>query len=123
MKFLLDENIGLRIVGFLTSLGRTTTHIQNIKIGLEDYKILNLSVLKDSIIITFDKDFGELIFKNRKKHNGVIFLRLENQKSENVIKALQEVFLKIDQIEKSFIVVTEKDNQFSIRTKKMPEEN
>lgn len=120
MKFLVDENIGLKVVKFLNKLGHTIEHIQNIQIGLEDYQILDLSVLKDSIVITFDRDFGELIFKKGKQHNGVIFLRLEDQTSKNVIKAVKYIFLKHQIINKDFIVVIESNNQFRIRTKKMP---
>jgi predicted nuclease of predicted toxin-antitoxin system len=117
MKFLLDENIDRRIINFLTSLNHSATHIQDIKIGLSDIDILDLSVLKRSVVITFDKDFGELIFKDGKSHKGVILLRLEDQTAENTIKVLK-IVLKRKQLEDEFIVVSEKVGEIKVRVKK-----
>jgi predicted nuclease of predicted toxin-antitoxin system len=119
MKFLVDENIGLKVVGFLNQQGHTTEHISDIQIGIEDYQILSLSVLKNSIVITFDRDFGELVFKAGKQYHGVIYLRLENQTSENVIKALNFVFSTQQTIRGNFIIVSEKNDLFRIRIRRI----
>lgn len=63
MKFLLDENIGKIVAKSLEKLGHFVSCIKLIAPGIEDYKVLTLSTSKDAILITSDKDFGELIFK------------------------------------------------------------
>ena len=117
MKFLLDENIGKSVANFLTQFGHTIFSVKKINPGLADLKVLELAVEKNAILITLDKDYGELIFKETKVHTGVLFLRLGNQTSLNIKKVLGW-FLSIyspDKIENNFIVITEKDNKLKVR--------
>lgn len=46
---------------------------------LPDEDILAFAVRDDRIVITNDKDFGELVFRDRRPHRGVILLRLANR--------------------------------------------
>lgn len=119
MKFLLDENIGKEVARFLEQLGHSTSRIRLIAPGIEDYEVLSLSVNKNSMLITSDKDFGELIFKEKQPSAGVIFLRLEDESSENKIKAIRKVFLKHRNIKNKFVTVKEKDGKFKIRVDKI----
>jgi len=43
----------------------------------EDPEILALAVEQNRILITCDKDFGDIIFLNRRPHSGVILFRLK----------------------------------------------
>lgn len=107
MKFLLDENIGKIVARFLEKLGHSTARIKLIAPGIEDYEVLNLSVSRNSILITSDKDFGELIFKEKQSSTGVIFLRLQDESSDNKIKALKEVLSKHKELKDKFVTVKE----------------
>lgn len=115
MKFLLDENIGKKIATFLNQQKYSTQRIRDIKPGIEDFEVLNLAVSQKAILITSDKDFGELIFKEKQPHSGVIFLRLTDQTSENKIQAIKFVLSKYKKINDKFIVVTKKENGFNLR--------
>lgn len=119
MKFLLDENIGKTVAKFLEKLGYAASRIRLIAPGIEDYEVLDLSVSKNSILITSDKDFGELIFKEGWFSTGIIFLRLQDESSENKIRALKKVLSKHKEIEKKFITVKEKEGKFIIRVKEI----
>jgi len=119
MKFLLDENIGKAVAKFLEKLGHSASRIRLIAPGIEDYAVLDLSVSKDSILITSDKDFGELIFKEKQPSIGIIFLRLQDESSENKIKAIKKIFSKHKNIKNKFITVKEKDGEFKIRVHKI----
>lgn len=70
MKFIADENIPLRVVEKLRKDGINIESVIRIKPGMMDREIVELSRNKKAIIITFDKDFGELTFKNFLKHHG-----------------------------------------------------
>lgn len=120
MNFLFDENIGKEIAKSLRLLGHTTSRIREINPGIEDAKVLDLAIQKDSILITSDKDFGELIFKEKQHSLGVIFLRLKNQTSENKFKTIKYILSKIKIIRGKFIVITEKDGIFKVRIKSIP---
>lgn len=115
MKFLLDENTGKEVARFLEKLGHSASRIRLIAPGIEDYEVLSLSVSKDSILITSDKDFGKLIFMEGQPSTGVIFLRLEDESSDNKIKAIKKVFSKHKNIKNKFITVKEKNGKFKIR--------
>jgi predicted nuclease of predicted toxin-antitoxin system len=119
MKFLLDENIGKVVAGFLKQLNHEVFRVRKISPGIADPQVLNLSIDKDAILITSNKDFGELIFREGQHHCGIIFLRLETDTSFNKIAALKWLFSKYQNIEKSFIVINEKDDHFRIRIKRI----
>ena len=60
-------------------------------------------------MITNDKDFGELVFRMKRPHKGVILLRLKNERYKNKIAVLQRVLeLYSDKLANNFITVTEK---------------
>lgn len=117
MRFLLDENTSKVVSRFLSQLGHTCFRIKEINPGIEDTKVLDLAVSLNAILITLDGDFGELIFKERQSHQGVIFLRLKDQTSDNIIKALKKVLKQKDSLEDHFTVITEQDNKFKIRVR------
>lgn len=117
MKFLLDENLGKRVALFLTRLGYPTLRIKKISPGAEDWQVLELAAEKQAILVTLDKDYGELIFKESKFHAGVIFLRLDDQTTVNVQRVLKWFLLKYSEskILSNFVVVTEKEGKLKAR--------
>ena len=44
--------------------------------ALPDEEVLSIALREDRILITNDRDFGELIFRQRLPHSGVILFRL-----------------------------------------------
>lgn len=119
MKFLLDEDISPKLTVLLQKLGYPATHIREIQISLEDRQILEIAVTKEFIVITEDKDFGELVFKKGQVHIGVIFLRLEDQtllNTQRVVKWLLSNYKA--KLENSFTTVTEKDGKLKVRFRK-----
>lgn len=118
MKFLLDENIGKKIANFLNNLGYSTYRLREINPGIEDFAVLELAISINAVVVTSDKDFGELVFKEGYPHTGVILLRLKDQSSENKIKALKKV-LSTNKDLRNFLVVTARKAEFKIRTRKI----
>jgi len=84
MKFIADENIPLKVVKRLKDMGVNITSITEIQIGMDDEEIAKLSQREEAILITFDKDFGEIIFRKSVKPHGLILLRI-SPKSVNYI--------------------------------------
>src|SRR4029077_12829115 len=56
---------------------------------MEDVQILDLGNKEDAIIITMDKDFGELVFKNHLPHKGILLLRLEDAISSEKLAVIE----------------------------------
>ncbi|SRR5258708_1153492 len=81
MKFLLDANAEYRLARFLTSLGHDVKTIaSDYPSSLSDQSVLFLATAEHRILITNDRDFGELIFRQHFSHSGVIFFRFKNSK-------------------------------------------
>ena len=108
MKFLLYQITDPPILPYLKRLGHDTTRIaSDYPPGLPDQDVLAIAQQENRILITDDRDFGELVFRLRLSHNGVIFLRLGNYaplaaKIERIAYALNHYADQLDQ----FIVVT-----------------
>ena len=77
-KFVIDVGVGRTIEEWLISNNFIVFSITSINPEMEDLHILDLGNKEDAIIITMDKDFGELVFKNLLPHKGVLLLRLED---------------------------------------------
>ncbi len=65
--FLADENIPVETVGILRQKGVDIISIAEVSPGLSDREILDLASKQGRIIITFDVDFGRLVFREKLK--------------------------------------------------------
>lgn len=59
--------------------------------GASDEEILKKANSENWIIITNGKDFGEKVFREKYPHKGVIFLRLEDERSQTKILILERL--------------------------------
>jgi predicted nuclease of predicted toxin-antitoxin system len=76
MRFLLDQSAEARIGLFLNSGGHDATRVgRDHPPGLPDEEVLAIAVAESRILITNDRDFGDLIFRQHQPHAGVIYLR------------------------------------------------
>jgi len=109
MRFLIDECTGPAIAKWLQSLRHDVFSVYDEAPGLDDDSIIEKANSENYILITNDKDFGEIVFRMRKPHKGVILLRLEDERSENKIAVLHQLLkLYCDKLANNFIIVTEK---------------
>jgi len=108
IKFLVDECTGPNAARWLIDNEYKVYSVYDKNAGLSDKAIIKKAKEENWVIITNDKDFGDLIFRDQHKHCGVILLRLQNERSSNKISCLKKVLEQFfNQIENSFIVVTE----------------
>jgi predicted nuclease of predicted toxin-antitoxin system len=83
MKILANENIPHLSVLHLRELGYDVLSIGESNPSILDSEVMKIAISEDRIIITFDRDYGELIFKNNyKPEQGVIFLRFNEYAPE-----------------------------------------
>ncbi len=74
MKFLLDQSTDARLLPYLRDLGHDATRIgSDYPSGLSDEEVLAIAREEGRILITDDRDFGELIYiqstKNKITHS------------------------------------------------------
>ena len=108
MRFLVDECTGPGVANWLSSKGHYVVSVYDDMRGDTDIEILEYAYKNNLILITNDKDFGELVFKNSMKHMGIVLLRLSDQRKENKIDVLEKLLSSHgNDLEKGFLVVNE----------------
>jgi len=108
MRFIVDECTGPSVAQWLREQKHEVFSIYDDSRGLDDESILQKAAAEDYILITNDKDFGELIFRDKKTHKGVVLLRLDDERAANKIRVLKILIERYaDQLNNNFVVVTE----------------
>jgi predicted nuclease of predicted toxin-antitoxin system len=92
IKFIVDAGVGKVIEEWLIQQGFDVVSIITKNPEMSDSEILKLAKIENAIIITMDKDFGELIYKDNALHSGILLLRLDDAMSEEKLSALQNIF-------------------------------
>jgi predicted nuclease of predicted toxin-antitoxin system len=94
MKFLADENMDAAIVDRLRQVGHQVWYVLEMEPGIPDEEVLALANREGAVLITADKDFGELVFRLRSITTGVILIRLAGlstlAKIDIIIMTIQE---------------------------------
>lgn len=76
MNFLADESIDQPIVERLRREGWTVLFILEMQPGISDDEVLDEANTHQCLLLTGDKDFGELVYRLNRIHEGVVLLRL-----------------------------------------------
>jgi predicted nuclease of predicted toxin-antitoxin system len=83
MQFLANENFPLVSVRLLRQAEHDVVSITEDSPGIEDADVLARAADEQRIILAFDRDYGELIYRLRlRSPKGVIYLRLRPHKPE-----------------------------------------
>lgn len=109
MRLLVDANISYRLVAALRDRGHDATSILEETPDAADVEIIRSAVRAKRTIITYDKDFGELVFRVGERHYGVILLRTSDETYETQIKLISHFFAthQTKEIQANFWVLTE----------------
>jgi predicted nuclease of predicted toxin-antitoxin system len=91
-KFIIDVGVGRVIENWLAQQNFSVIAISSLNPEMADMDIIELANKEDAIIISMDKDFGELIFKNKIRHKGVLLLRLEDAVAGEKLAVIQNIF-------------------------------
>ena len=90
MKFIVDESTGKSIADFLREKHDTVFVGTEMK-SASDSDIMERALSEDRVIVTNDKDFGELAIREGKDAEGILLLRLQIETPENKKKALENL--------------------------------
>lgn len=94
MTFLADESVDRRIVERLRLDGHRVAYVAEMSPGIMDETVLMESRISESVLITADKDFGELVYRKRQASTGVLLIRLwglgPSMKAAVVSESIQE---------------------------------
>jgi predicted nuclease of predicted toxin-antitoxin system len=94
LNFLADENLDRQIVECLRQDGHIVWYVAEMEPGISDDIVLDLANQEGALLLTFDKDFGELVFRLRRIASGVVLIRLSGlstiRKAEIVTRAINQ---------------------------------
>jgi predicted nuclease of predicted toxin-antitoxin system len=85
MKFLVDECTGQALALWLRKNGYDVLSVYDDMRGAKDDEVLKRAFDEDRILVTNDKNFGEMVMRQQKLHRGTILLRLSDERSFNKI--------------------------------------
>ncbi len=77
MRFLADECCDFGLVMSLRDAGHDVLYVPEEKAGVSDDEILSDAFNEGCILLTEDKDFGELVYRLKKPSNGIILIRMD----------------------------------------------
>ncbi len=107
IKLLADENIPIKAIDSLKKKGIDIISVTKFSLGLSDRAMLELAKRKGRVIITFDKDFGELMFKEKIKTKGLILLRFIPKSPQQIAKRIEHILITQIPIENCILIVKE----------------
>lgn len=107
MNVLADESVDLPIVERLRAVGHDVIYVAELSPSIKDEEVLQKANQLDAVLVTADKDFGELVFRLRRIHQGVVLLRLEGLSTAAKANVVEEVFRDHEtELSGAFVVVS-----------------
>jgi len=97
MRLLADENVPGDVVASLRDRGHDVKWVRTDAPGLADPLVLALAQAESRVVLTFDKDFGELAFRARLPASaGVVLVRVPASPGETVRHVLAALAARDD---------------------------
>lgn len=75
MRFSADESCDFAVVRSLRKAGHDVAAVSQISPRIEDAEVINLAIRQERILLTEDKDFGQLVHAYGHKTCGVVLFR------------------------------------------------
>ncbi len=76
MNFVADESVDFSVVRRLRQDGHSVAYVPELRPGMTDDEVLDLANREAAILLTADKDFGELVYRQRMYAHGIVLIRL-----------------------------------------------
>jgi predicted nuclease of predicted toxin-antitoxin system len=109
MKILADESVDNSIVVRLRKDGHEVKYVAEMSPGILDEEVLFLASEESTLLLTADKDFGELIFRQGYVKRGIVLYRLAGLSSREKAEIISSVIAEHgDELLQAFSVITEK---------------
>jgi predicted nuclease of predicted toxin-antitoxin system len=117
MRLLADAHISRAMTAYLVGLGHDFLHAASLPPKTSDSVLLQRATEEARIVLTADKDFGELCFLRLMPCSGVVLLRLTAASESARLAVFRQFWPTIEQnVQGHFVVVTDK----SVRRSPLP---
>jgi len=106
MNFLADESVDRQIVERLRADGYSVSAVAELAPGISDDEVLDRANRESAVLLTADKDFGEMVYRQQRVALGVVLIRLMGlspvKKPQVVAVAITD---HLGEISKAFTVI------------------
>ena len=106
MRLVADESCDFTVIIGVRDAGHDVVSVTERMPGVEDEKVIELAASERRLLLTEDKDFGQLVFAAAKENSGVILIRYpasaRSMLTEAVVKLLAE---RADTLYSRFVVM------------------
>jgi predicted nuclease of predicted toxin-antitoxin system len=112
MRFLANENFPLASVGQLRAAGQDVVAVIQETPGARDPEVLQRAAAEARVILTFDRDYGELIYRRQLPvPPGVIYFRFDPLSPEEPAEHLLRLLAIADLLHKYTVVERDRIRQ------------
>ncbi len=106
MRLLADESCDFAVVTALRAAGLDIRAIVETNPGTEDDVVLALARAEARVLLTEDKDFGQLAYMGARETAGVVLIRYPSNARSSLAQAMVNVVTELgDRISGAFVVV------------------
>ncbi|MGH7856811.1 MAG: DUF5615 family PIN-like protein [Candidatus Binatia bacterium] len=116
-KFVADESCDFAVVRALREAGFSVLAVAESAPQTSDVEVLELASSSDAVLLTEDRDFGRLVFAERRNARGVVLLRFAAKERLEIARRMVELArsTSID-LETAFVTLSQR----SARVRSLP---
>jgi predicted nuclease of predicted toxin-antitoxin system len=82
VRWLADECVAAPLVASLRRAGHNVLYVAEAAAGLSDADVIVLALSENRLLLTEDKDFGDLVFRGGRSVPSVVLMRIDPDKEE-----------------------------------------
>ena len=107
MKIVADESLEGEILARLRQEGHDVIYVAELHPGITDQDVLKLAEREDALLLTADKDFGDITYRQRQSTLGIVLARLHTLSAEQKARRVAGVLVgHAEELTGAFTVVT-----------------
>ena len=107
MNLLADEGVDRQIVDRLREDGHDVLYVAEVMPGISDDAVLDAANEANALLLTADKDFGELVFRQGRFTMGIVLIRLAGLSPIGKAKTVSSVIREhAAELRRAFTVIT-----------------
>src|SRR5215468_11274133 len=95
MNFVADESCARPVIQALREAGHDVLDISELTPGAADDQVLERALNEKRVLITEDRDFGELVYARGRQSAGVVYVRFDSRarfaKTATVVEAITKL--------------------------------
>ena len=112
-----DENVQRTVVAALRQRGHDVRSIREVARGVSDDRVLDVANQESAVLLTYDRDFGELVFQQKLVAAGVILVRLAGLPAADIADIVASTMeIHGPEIQRAFTVITPQ----GVRVRRLP---